>query len=158
MKTLGESLDRYKEFTAWIAVFPPLTVTLTTYISTRFTFASRELGSILSIVFMFVALFLFLTSDKYVRRIVFSEGLSEDELVRLYKKAVLLVGLLIPIMGLVSALLVGYPDAPLTVLSFMIISLSGLGSAWKRFADKLTGNIVPPGLGGSGETKEKKGR
>ncbi|MDK2383189.1 MAG: hypothetical protein QI199_00065 [Candidatus Korarchaeota archaeon] len=156
MKPIESTLDSYREFTAWMAVIPALTVFLATFLSMRITLVSRELGAMLSVLFMVIALFLFIMSDRYVRRIVFSENLNESELGALYRKAAYYSGLMIPLVGFISAILVGYPDAPFTALSFMIISLSGLGSAWKRFSDKMTGKLVLP-KGGSDESfKEKK--
>ncbi len=155
MNSVGE-LDKYKEFTAWISVFPALTLFLAIVISARYTLISEEMGSVLSIIFMMIALFLFIISDKYVRKIVFSENLSEKEASKLYRSASLISGAVIPIIGLISALLVGYTNAPLTAFSFMIISLSGVGSAWKRFYDKLSGNITFSRPEGSSRDKGEK--
>ena len=155
MNSVGE-LDKYKEFTAWVSLFPALTLFLAIIISARYTFISEEIGSVLSIIFMMVALFLFIMSDKYVRKIVFSENLSEEEVSRLYKNAALMSGIVIPIIGLISALLVGYANAPITAFSFMIISLSGVGSAWKRFYDKISGKITFSSPEGAGQDKGKK--
>jgi len=148
MQPASEYIDRYREYTAWIAVIPALTVFLVAIISPRFTFVNKELGAMLSIVFMMVALFLFIFSDRYVRQIVFLEEINEEDMGKLYRKASIISGVAISLIGLISALLVGEPDAPLTSLSFAIISLSGLGSAWKRFCDKLTGKIALPGSQG----------
>ncbi len=150
-------LDRYKEFTAWISLFPALTLFLAIIVSARYTFINEEIGSVLSIIFMMIALFLFIMSDKYVRKIVFSENLSEEEISRLYRNAALMSGIIIPIIGLISALLVGYTNAPITAFSFMVISLSGVGSAWKRFYDKLSGKITfssPASSQGKGKKKK----
>ncbi len=144
MKPIESTLNGYREFTAWMAVIPALMVFLATFLSLRVTLVSRELGAMLSVLFMVIALFLFIMSDRYVRRIVFSENLNESELGTLYRRAAYYSGLMIPAVGFVSAILVGYPDAPFTALSFMIIALSGLGSAWKRFSDKMTGKLVIP--------------
>ncbi len=149
-------LDRYKEFTAWISTFPTLTLFLAIIISARYTFISEEIGSVLSIIFMMIALFLFIMSDKYVRKIVFSENLSENEAFKLYRNASLASGVIIPIIGLISALLVGYTNAPITAFSFMIISLSGVGSAWKRFYDKLSGKITFSSPEDTSQDKRKK--
>ncbi len=157
MDPIGEP-DRYKEFTAWISTFPVLTLFLAIIISTRYTFINEEIGSVLSIIFMMLALFLFIISDKYVRKIVFSENLTEDEASKLYKNASLLSGIVIPIIGLISALLVGPTNAPLTAFSFVIISLSGVGSAWKRFYDKLSGKIEFPSSEGKSQDKRGKKR
>ncbi len=155
MKPIESTLNGYREFTAWMAVIPALMVFLATFLSLRVTFVSRELGAMLSVLFMVIALFLFIMSDRYVRRIVFSENLDGSELGTLYRKAAYYSGLMIPAVGFVSAILVGYPDAPFTALSFMIIALSGLGSAWKRFSDKMTGKIVIPKGGPDKSTRDK---
>ncbi len=156
MEQAASTLDGYREFTAWMSVIPALEVFLATFLSSRITLISRETGAMLSILFMLAALFLFIMSDRYVRKIVFSETLDESELGALYRKAAYYSGLLIPFVGFVSSILVGYPDAPFTALSFMVIALSGLGSAWKRFYDKMTGKLVIP-KGGQGGPAGKSG-
>lgn len=158
MESVESTLDAYREFTAWIAVIPALTVFLATFLSARFTLVGRELGAMLSVVFMFLVLFIFIISESYVKKMIFSDTTDEKVLLSFYKRAAYLSGLLIPSMGFVSAMLAGYPDSSFTALSFMIIGLSGLGSSWKRFYDKVTGNlIIKEGSGGS-SPEEKKGR
>lgn len=160
MGSVESTLDSYREFTSWMAVIPALTVFLATFLSSRLTLVSRELGATLSVIFMFIVLFIFITSERYVKQMVFSDTLDQDEIISLYRKSAYLSGILIPLVGFISAVLVGYPDSSFTALSFMIIGLSGLGSAWKRFYDKMTGKLTIPRGGssesGTGRKKEKK--
>jgi len=139
---MHEEVMKYKEATAWLLTFPPLMALLSTILSLNFAIFDRDTGARISIILMMTAMFIFIIADKYVRTIIPLEEGQEYYMVRLYKKAVILLGVIIPLLGLFSALAVGYPDAPLTSLSFTAISLSGLGSAWKRFYDKITGKIV----------------
>ncbi|ACB08243.1 hypothetical protein Kcr_1497 [Candidatus Korarchaeum cryptofilum OPF8] len=115
---------------------------LSTILSLNFAIFDRDTGARISIILMMTAMFIFIIADRYIRILIPLEEGQEPQMMRLYKKAAILLGVAIPILGLLSALAVGYPDAPLTSLSFTAISLSGLGSAWKRFYDKITGKIV----------------
>lgn len=135
---------KYKEITAWVLTVPPLVALISGYLSLRFHMFDRDLGARLSIVLMITAMFIFITADRYVRILISPKVEDRSYVVALYRRAMLLLGVVIPALGSLSALAVGYPDAPLTSLSFTAISLSGLGSAWKRFHDKLTGVIILP--------------
>jgi hypothetical protein len=137
-----EGITKYKEATAWLLTFPPLMALLSTILSLNFAIFDRDTGARISIILMMTAMFIFIIADRYIRILIPLEEGQESQMMRLYKKASILLGVVIPILGLLSALAVGYPDAPLTSLSFTAISLSGLGSAWKRFYDKITGKIV----------------
>lgn len=143
---------RYKEITAWMLTLPPFLALLSCYLSLSVHPFDRDLGARISIVLMITAMFLFITADRYIRLFISPNVEDRSQIVMLYRRAMVLLGVVIPALGLISTLAVGYPDAPLTALSFTAISLSGLGSAWKRFYDKLTGKMMPP----PEEKKEKK--
>lgn len=132
---------KYKEVTAWVLTIPPLIALISSYISLNTSIFDRDLGARISIVLMITAMFIFITADRYVRLLISPRVDDRLQIIALYKRALVLLGLVIPALGLVSTIAVGYPDAPLTALSFTVISLSGIGSAWKRFHDKLTGEL-----------------
>ncbi|MCS7103304.1 MAG: hypothetical protein NZ992_05435 [Candidatus Korarchaeum sp.] len=141
----SEGLElKYKEITAWMLTIPPLVALISGYLSTRFYILDRDLGARISIVLMITAMFIFITADRYVRLLISPKVEDKSHVVMLYRRAMILLGVVIPALGILSTLAVGYPDAPLTSLSFTAISLSGIGSAWKRFYDKLTGAIILP--------------
>lgn len=145
---------KYKEVTAWVLAIPPLVALISSYISfNNLVIFDRDLGARMSLVFMITAMFIFITADRYVRLLISPKVDDRLQIVALYKRALILLALVIPVLGLISTVAVGYPDAPLTALSFTAISLSGIGSAWKRFFDKLTGNIPS-----TEERIEKKGK
>ncbi len=135
---------RYKEITAWVLTLPPLLALVSSYLSSRLHIFDRDLGARISIVLMITAMFIFITADRYVRMLISLKVEEISHMIALYRRAMTLLGVVIPVLGFISALAVGYPDAPLTSLSFTAISLSGLGSAWKRFYDRLTGRMVLP--------------
>lgn len=139
---------KYKEITAWMLTVPPLMALISGYLSLGLHIFDRDLGARISIVLMITAMFIFITADRYVRILISPRVEDKSHATMLYRRAMILLGLVIPALGFLSTLAVGYPDAPLTSLSFTAISLSGLGSAWKRFHDKLTGvTIFPPERG-----------
>ncbi|MEM0017920.1 MAG: hypothetical protein QXJ48_03300 [Candidatus Korarchaeum sp.] len=135
---------RYKEITAWMLTIPPLVALISGYLSLELRIFDRDLGARISIVLMITAMFIFITADRYVRILISPRVEDRSHAAMLYRRAMLLLGAVIPALGFLSTLAVGYPDAPLTSLSFTAISLSGLGSAWKRFHDKLTGVVILP--------------
>jgi hypothetical protein len=137
-----EGIVRYKEATAWLLTFPPLMALLSNMLSLNFSIFDKDTGARISIILMMTAMFIFIIGDRYIRILIPLEEGQVHHMVRLYRKAAILLGVVIPTLGLLSALAVGYPDSPLTSLSFTAISLSGLGSAWRRFYDKLTGKII----------------
>ncbi len=137
MTVKGEEIAKLREFTAWTASFSALTLVIVSFTVERFRLTDRVTGSLVSIMLMIAALILFFASDRYVRHLLFSQG-SETNF---YRKASLIAGIGIPILGLIAGLMIGPPDGPFTTFSFMIIALSSLGSAWKRFIDKIEGKL-----------------
>ncbi len=148
MTVRGEEITKLREFTAWIASFSAFTLVIVSFAVERFRLTDRVTGSLVSIMLMIAALILFFASDRYVRHLLFSQG-SEAAL---YKKASLISGVGIPILGLIAGLMIGPPDGPFTTFSFMIIALSSLGSAWKRFIDKVEGRLKFSGEKGEART------
>ncbi len=136
----GEEIAKLREFTAWIASFSAFTLVIVAFTVERFRLADRVTGSLVSIMLMIAALILFFASDRYVRHLLFSQGNE----VRFYRRASIISGVGIPILGLIAGLMIGPPDGPFTTFSFMIIALSSLGSAWKRFIDKVEGRFQLP--------------
>ncbi len=138
MSSKSNTIDELREITAWIASFSPFTLVLVSFIVERVRLVNRVIGSFTSIMLMVAALILFFAADKYIRHLL----MAEEGEAKLYKKALVITGVGIPILGMLAGLMVGPPDGPFTTFSFMIISLSGIGAAWKRFIDKVEGKVA----------------